>query len=72
MPLTVDLVIPGKIVSREIVIGVFGVVNRICAAINLVSPVPPGVAQANVAGELGIRRPWRGVASGRQSGLRCV
>src|ERR1700733_14762916 len=69
MPLAVYLVIPRKIVSSQIVIGVLGVVNGIGAGINLIRSRLPRIAQASVPGELGVRGPGRGVASGRQSHL---
>src|ERR1700683_1335810 len=69
MPLIVYLVIPRKIVSGQIVIGVLGVVNGIGTGINLIRSRPPRIAQASVPGELGIGGPGGRVASGRQSHL---
>ena len=64
-----ELVIPGGIVGGQIVVVVLAVVDGVGADIDVVAALRPGVADAGIAGELGVRRPGRSFAAAGKSDL---
>ena len=65
MPTCVDAVVPGLVVRSEVVVGIFAVIEAVCARVERIAAVMPGIDNTGVASQLGVCGPGHDVATRR-------
>ena len=65
-----ELVIPRRVVRGQIVVIVFAVIDGVCADVDVVSALSPGITDAGIACKLRVGSPRRRLTPCRQANLR--